>query len=88
MEIEAIAREVVDCGYRMHTSLGPGLIESVYEVVLAKLLTERGLFVERQKPVRIVFEGLQFDEGFRADLLVEEKTFDRAQIGRNAGPGP
>ena len=73
MEIEEIAREVVDCGYRMHTSLGPGLLESVYEVVWAKLLTQRGLFVERQKPVPIVFEGLRFDEGFRADLLVEEK---------------
>jgi len=73
MEIEEIAREVVDCGYRMHTSLGPGLLESVYEVVLAKLLTQRGLFVERQKPVPIIFEGLQFDEGFRADLLVDEK---------------
>jgi GxxExxY protein len=73
MEIEEIAREVVDCGYKMHTGLGPGLLESVYEVVLAKLLTERGLFVERQKAVPIIFEELRFDEGFRADLIVEGK---------------
>lgn len=71
MEIEEIAREAVDCGYRLHTELGPGLMESVYEVILAKMLVERGLFVERQISVPIIFEGLQFDEGFRADLLVE-----------------
>jgi iron complex transport system substrate-binding protein len=73
MEIEQIAREAVDCGYKVHTGLGPGLLESVYEAVLAKLLSERGLFVERQKLIPIVFEGLQFEEGFRADLLVEGK---------------
>ena len=72
MEIEEIAR-VVDCGYRVHTELGPGLLESVYEVVLAKLLTDCGLCLERQKQVPITFSGLRFDEGFRADLLVEGK---------------
>ncbi|MGC9194652.1 MAG: GxxExxY protein [Syntrophobacteraceae bacterium] len=71
MEIEQIAREVVDCGYRIHTQLGPGLLESVYEVVLARLLVDRGFLIERQKQVPIVFEGLHFAEGFRADLLVE-----------------
>ena len=70
MEIEEIAREIVDSGYKLHTELGPGLLESVYEIVLAKLLKDRGLSVERQKAVPIVFRGLQFDEGFRADLLV------------------
>ncbi len=73
MRIEELAREVVDCGYRMHKELGPGLLESVYEVVLAKLLVERGFSVERQQPIPILFEGLQFDEGFRADLIVNEK---------------
>ncbi len=71
MQIEEIAREAVDCGYRIHTQLGPGLLESVYEVVLARLLNDRGFFIERQKPVPIVFEGLHFAEGFRIDLLVE-----------------
>ena len=71
MQIEEIAREVVDSGYTVHKKLGPGLLESVYEVVLAKLLTGRGFCVERQKPVPIIFEGLRFDEGFRADLVVE-----------------
>ena len=76
MEIEEIARVVVDCGYRVHTELGPGLLESVYEVVLAKLLTDCGLCLERQKQVPITFSGLRFDEGFRADLLVEIKSVE------------
>jgi GxxExxY protein len=85
MEIEEIAREVVDCGYKVHTGLGPGLLESVYEVVLAKLLAGR-LFVERQKPVPILFEGLQFDEGFRADLLVDRKLLIELKSVENLAP--
>ena len=73
MGIEEIAQNIVDCGYKVHTELGPGLLESVYEVVLAKLLKDRGFCIERQKSVPIVFDGLRFDEGFRADLLVEGK---------------
>ncbi len=86
MQIEEIAREVVDCGYKIHTGLGPGLLESVYEVVLAKLLTERGFFVERQKPVSITFEKLQFDEGFRADLLVDGKLLIELKSVENLAP--
>jgi iron complex transport system substrate-binding protein len=55
----------------LHRDLGPGLLESVYEAVLARLLQERGLRVERQKPIRFEYAGIQFEEGFRADLLVE-----------------
>lgn len=73
MELEELARIAVDCGFKVHTGLGPGLLESVYEVVLAHSLTQRGLYVQRQYPVPIMFEGIQFEEGFRADLLVEER---------------
>jgi iron complex transport system substrate-binding protein len=73
MEIEEIARVAVDCGYTIHKQLGPGLLESVYEVVLAKMLTDRGCRVERQKQVPMVCNGLRFEEGFRADMLVEDK---------------
>ena len=73
MELEELARIAVDCGFKVHTGLGPGLLESVYEVVLAHTLTQRGLRVQRQYPVPIMFEGITFDEGFRADLLVEER---------------
>lgn len=73
MDIEELARDVVDSGYKIHTELGPGLLESVYEVVLAKVLSGRGYGIERQNPVPIVYEGIKFDEGPRADLLVEQR---------------
>ncbi len=58
----------------MHRALGPGLLESVYETVLAAELRERGLHVERQLAVPIEYRGLRFEEGFRADLIVEGKV--------------
>lgn len=73
MDVEALAREAVDCAYKVHAELGPGLLESVYEAVVAKRLTLRGLRVERQKIIALTVDDLKFDEGFRADLLVEEK---------------
>ena len=69
--IEELSAEVVDAAYHLHVELGPGLLESVYEVVLGKVLEQRGLLVERQKPIPIVYAGLRFEEGFRADLLVD-----------------
>ena len=68
--LEEIATTVVDCGYKLHVEAGPGLLESVYETVLAKMLEDRGLKAERQVPIPIELMGLSFDEGFRADLLV------------------
>ena len=70
-ELERLATISVDCGFKIHSALGPGLLESVYEVLLADSLAGRGLSVERQKPIPITFNGRFFDEGFRADLLVE-----------------
>jgi GxxExxY protein len=68
-----IAREIVDAAFHIHKALGPGLLETVYEVVLARELEKRGLVVVRQQPVPIIFGDLKFDEGFRADLIVEGK---------------
>ncbi len=62
----------MDAAFKLHIELGPGLLETVYEVVLAHELRKRGLRVRRQVPVPIEFGGLLFDEGFRMDLLVEE----------------
>ena len=67
-----IATQVVDAAFKVHTALGPGLLESVYEVVLTHELQKRGLRVARQTPIPITYEGISFDEGFRADLIVEE----------------
>jgi len=67
-----IAKIVVDAAYYIHTRLGPGLLESVYEVVLAHELTKRGLKVVRQLPVPLEFDGVKFDIGFRADMIVND----------------
>lgn len=72
MEPNEITRQIVDAAYRLHTALGPGLLETVYEVTLAHELQKRGLRVRRQVPIPIEYDGLRFDEGFRADLLVED----------------
>ena len=69
-----IAKEIVDAAYQIHQSLGPGLLESVYEIILAHELRKRGLNVVRQLPVEIVWDDIRFDEGFRADLVVEDKV--------------
>ena len=69
-----IADRVMDVAFQIHRELGPGLLESVYEVILARKLTDTGLVVERQVPVPIQFQGILFDEGFRADLFVEQKV--------------
>jgi GxxExxY protein len=73
-DIDQITGEIVDAAYQTHTRLGPGLLESVYEAVLARALVERGLVVERQKSITLEIDGMLFDEGFRADLLVEERV--------------
>ena len=72
MEVETIAREVVDCAFAIHRDLGPGFLESVYEAVLAKTLEARGLHVIRQKAISFSYNGLLFDEGFKVDLLIED----------------
>lgn len=73
MHENELAAKIMDASFLIHRELGPGLLESVYEAVLAKLLAEKGLFIERQVAVPIRFQGLSFDEGFRADLIVENK---------------
>lgn len=69
-----IGKIVVDSSIRVHRALGPGLLESVYEVVLAHEIGISGLKVERQVPVAIQYGGRTFDEGFRADIIVDRKV--------------
>jgi GxxExxY protein len=66
-----IARQIVDAAYRIHVSLGPVLLESVYQHVLAAELADRGLRTELQQPIPILYRGLEFEVGFRADMIVE-----------------
>ena len=72
-DLEDLARIAIDCGLKVHQALDPGLLESAYEACLAYSLADRGLSVERQKPIPIRFNGTVIEVGFRADLLVEGK---------------
>lgn len=65
---------VVEASIAVHRELGPGLLESVYEIVLARELADRGLEVKRQVPVAIIHKGIRFEEGFRADIIVADKV--------------
>ena len=69
-----IGKVVVDAAITVHRRLGPGLLETVYETILAHELQRRGLEVARQVPVKIEYEGVTFEEGFRGDLIVEDKV--------------
>jgi len=68
------AKQIVDAAFQVHTSLGPGLLESVYEVVLAYELEKRGLQVVRQQAIPVVYHDTRIEVGFRADLIVEDKV--------------
>ena len=81
-----VAKQVVDAAYRVHTSLGPGLLESVYEVVLAYELEQRGLRTLRQQAVPIVYQGTRIEVGFRADLIVEDKVIVEIKSVQTVAP--
>ncbi len=70
MDREELASKVVDCAYHLYRDVGPALLESVYETVLAKRLCDIGLSVERQRPVAVEIDGIAFGDAFRLDLLV------------------
>ena len=74
MSENQVATKIVDACYKIHTTLGPGLLESAYEVVLFHELRKRGLKVERQVQVPILYDGVRIEEGFRADLIVEDSV--------------
>src|SRR5487761_2508978 len=69
-----LSKIILDAAFKVHTRTGPGLLETVYEVTLAYELQKQGLRVQRQVPIPIRYDELTFDEGFRADLLVEDKV--------------
>jgi len=69
--INTVSGHILDAAYHIHARLGPGLIESAYEMILARDLGSRGLVVERQKPISVEYEGLLLENAFRADLIVE-----------------
>jgi GxxExxY protein len=72
-EVDRLAKQVVDAAFRVHSTLGPGLLESVYEICLARELSKRGLKFQTQVAFPIVYDGLLLDAGLRIDLLVEDQ---------------
>ncbi|PKM35161.1 MAG: GxxExxY protein [Gammaproteobacteria bacterium HGW-Gammaproteobacteria-10] len=86
MDVEEISAIVVDTALKLHRDLGPGLLESVYESVLSKMLEQRGLLVERQKPIPIRYQGVELDEGFRLDLLVDGQLIVELKSVENIHP--
>jgi len=69
-----IGKNIVDIAVQIHRETGPGLLETVYEIIMVHQLRQRGLQVERQVAIPIEYRGIRFDEGFRADLIVENKV--------------
>lgn len=72
MKEDAIAKIIIQSAFDLHKEVGPGLLESVHEILLADMLREHGLEVKRQMPIPVSFRGKSFDEGFRADLVVAD----------------
>ncbi|OGR04935.1 MAG: Fe3+ hydroxamate ABC transporter substrate-binding protein [Deltaproteobacteria bacterium RIFOXYD12_FULL_53_23] len=85
-DVEELASIVVDTALHLHRDLGPGLLETVYEAVLARLLDQKGLLVERQKPVPIHYQGVEINEGFRLDLLVDGQLIVELKSIENLHP--
>jgi len=74
MNENEIAQQIVDSAYKIHKELGPGLLESAYQSILIYELQKRGLRIDAEKPVPIIYESIKLDVGFRADLIVEDKV--------------
>jgi len=81
-----IGTRVIEAAIAVHRELGRGLLETVYEAVLARELADRGLKVVRQTPVPITYKGIRFDEGFRADLIVEESVILELKSAERVAP--
>ncbi len=85
-ELDDITGAIVDAAVKIHKELGPGLLESVYEIVLARELERREFQVERQKTICFEYDGMIFEEGFRTDLLVEERVVVELKSIENLAP--
>ena len=86
VSLEELARRAVDCGLKIHRDLGPGMLESVYEAVLAAKLTGLGHVVVRQKPIEIEYEGMILREGFRADLVIDGVMIIELKVAERLAP--
>ena len=88
MEENDIGTQVLKAAINVHRELGPGLMETVYEVILARELSDLGLKVERQVPVPIIYKGIRFEEGFRADIIVGKNVLLELKSVERILPAP
>ncbi|MDA3814178.1 MAG: GxxExxY protein [Candidatus Cloacimonetes bacterium] len=85
-ETEEIASKIIEAAITVHRALGPGLLERVYEICLCHELIKRGLYVQRQMNVPIVYDGVSFEEGYRIDILVEDQIIVEMKAAENYNP--
>jgi GxxExxY protein len=85
-ELERIASKIVDSAYKVHSKLGPGLLEKVYEVCFCYELQKHGLYFQRQIDIPIVYDEIEFDEGLRLDVLVESRVICEIKALENVNP--
>ena len=81
--LDEVTGGIVDACVKLHTSLGPGLLESIYETVLARDLERRGFHVEKQKPISFEYDGLEFVDALRVDILVESRVVVEINRSKN-----
>ncbi|GMQ79184.1 MAG: GxxExxY protein [Anaerolineae bacterium] len=86
MNENEIAREIVDAAYKVHTTLGPGLLETAYETVLAYELRKRGLAVDLQNPIPVIYDDVTIEVGYRADMIVEDKVIVELKSVEHTSP--
>ena len=85
-ELDDITDAIINAAIQIHRDLGPGLLESVYEAVLARALEKRGLHVQRQTMIRFEYDGMVFDKGFRTDLIVDHEVIVELKSVENLAP--
>ena len=86
MNENEVAKEIVDVAFKIHSTYGPGLLESVYEAIMVHELTKRGLRVSRQQPIPLIHEDIRMGIGFRADLIVGAKVVVEIKSIEAIGP--
>ena len=69
---DLLSREIVDCAYKVHKGLGPGLLEKIYEACFCHELAKKGIAFQRQVYLPVLYDGIEFDEGLRLDVLVDD----------------
>jgi GxxExxY protein len=85
-DVEEVARLTIDAAFHLNRDLGPGLLESVYETLLANKLEQAGLKVDRQKPIDISYDGVVFPRAFVADLLVDDRLLIEVKSVERTAP--